>query len=251
MARPARLSSLVRPVIVVLTLALGAGWTARDASAGRALPQLRAPEIELPEALTLHAGQRFEIRWSTPDDGVEELEILLSIDGGRHFPLRVSPELDAREGRYVWRVPSLSSADARLRLRYNRDGREMDGEITSAFTLIAASEAARGESGAIPGTAQDEELEDAAAPAAARVPVHEGTWWAGVGALDLPGARDRLAPPENRLTALADPPAAASASAASVCVRRETRTSVRPAPPASHAIPASSLTPARHFPLRN
>jgi len=123
--------------------------------------------IEAPAGDAL-AGRTIALRWSPLPSDVQEIEILLSLDGGRSYGLRVSPQLDPREGRYVWRVPNLPAANARLRLRI--------------------------------GTARDERLSAPSAPfrivgttgAPERQRFHEGGWWdhsdaetgAATGALD-------------------------------------------------------------------
>jgi hypothetical protein len=53
------------------------------------------------------AGQRVEIRWRPIGRDAEEFELVFSIDDGRHFDVRVSPELTGGVLRYVWRVPNL------------------------------------------------------------------------------------------------------------------------------------------------
>jgi len=121
--------------------------------------------------LSVHAGQRVEIRWTSGGE-TGELEILLSLDGGRHYPLRISPELDARAGRYVWRVPNLASREARLELRFESERGERTSEPGEPFVIEA----------------------DADRPAE-RAQVAEGAWWQG---LDEPRAADAAALGEAR-----------------------------------------------------
>jgi hypothetical protein len=110
-------------------------------------------------ARDVRAGQTIELRWPGLPRDFDELEILLSIDDGRTFPIRVSPELEAREGRYVWHVPNLASGTARLRVRANLDGAEREFEPSQAFTIVANIDA----------------------PAELDL-VHEGDWWRGLDA---------------------------------------------------------------------
>src|SRR4051812_8822137 len=42
----------------------------------------------------VHPGDAVELAWTCPASGVEELEIVLSVDGGQRYTIRVSPELD-------------------------------------------------------------------------------------------------------------------------------------------------------------
>jgi hypothetical protein len=73
----------------------------------------------------LRAGETVEIRWSGVPAGAEEIELLLSLDGGRHFSIRLSEELDADEGNFLWRVPNLVSEGASLAIRMGRGGHEI------------------------------------------------------------------------------------------------------------------------------
>jgi hypothetical protein len=104
----------------------------------------------------VHAGEKIDLRWSGVDPSTDELEILLSVDDGHHFALRVSPELDARAGHYIWRVPNLAAANARLRVRFEHAGREIEGGMSAPFRITP-------------------NLVDA--PAFAQI--HEGAWWSG------------------------------------------------------------------------
>jgi hypothetical protein len=139
------------------------------------------PRLVLPGISTVHAGAKIEIRWTVPPASIEELELRLSLDGGRQYTLRVSPELDPRAGRFVWRVPNLASGEARLRLRFNRDGQEIDGEPSEPFRIVAEA-------------GEEAEL----------LQVNEGTWWTGVRELDLPGAGNCFAPVGEKLTSSTD-----------------------------------------------
>ncbi|MGH7741927.1 MAG: hypothetical protein ACRENS_07890 [Candidatus Eiseniibacteriota bacterium] len=218
------------------------------ASPARSAP-LAAPALELPSGLTLRAGERYEIRWAVPDDGVDELEILLSIDGGRRFPLRISPELDARAGCYVWRVPNLSSADARLRIRYHRGRAEVDGETSPAFTLIASAcgdGAPRGEANLSPAGAATFEAEEDG-----RAPVHEGTWWSGLEGLAPPLARGEFSAPEDRIIERRELPAAGPLPAAPSIHRRVALSRAVPVPLALGVLPRATREPHRYRPLRN
>jgi hypothetical protein len=203
------------------------------------------PGIELPPHPVLRAGESFEIRWSAADPAVDELEILLSIDGGRHFPLRISPELDARAGRYVWRVPNLSSAEARLRLRYHRGGREIDGAASAPFTLVASAEAGPAGRGVTEFESDQRETEEE------RAPVQEGTWWPGLGSLDLPGAAETLSSPERSISASRDLPAAGPLPSAPSPERRASVAKIRPAAFTAPLDISPSCSTERHYPLRN
>lgn len=55
------------------------------------------------------------IEWSGLPARSEEVELELSLAGGRW--VRISPELEAREGHFAWRVPAGVSGQGELRLR--------------------------------------------------------------------------------------------------------------------------------------
>lgn len=94
-----------------------------------AMPELRA------SATRVQAGDLLTIEWSRLPAGTHEVEFELSLDGGRW--LRISPELDAHEGLFEWRVPEGLSGRARVRLRYGREHEEHEGGEL-ALTIGAA-----------------------------------------------------------------------------------------------------------------
>ena len=54
----------------------------------------------------------------------DEMELVLSLDGGRSFPLRVTRTLSPDALSFAWRVPALPTERARLALRSGRQGDE-------------------------------------------------------------------------------------------------------------------------------
>ena len=74
-------------------------------------------------------GSHVEILWSPhcqrEDDRVlDEAELVLSLDGGITFPIRISGEISPCASRFQWRVPALPSSSARLGLRIGEKGWE-------------------------------------------------------------------------------------------------------------------------------
>lgn len=63
----------------------------------------------------VRSGARVEIRWRDLDADVHEVELELSLGGARW--VRISPEMEALEGRFTWHVPEGLSGPARIRLR--------------------------------------------------------------------------------------------------------------------------------------
>src|SRR5262249_9180542 len=152
----------------------------RDAWAALAVP----PEV--PAGETLH----FTI---APPPEVEELELLLSVDGGRSYPVRASRSLARLPHVLVWEIPNLPAADARLRIRYRIHGREIEGPPSALFAI-------RGDVH----RAQDLER------------FHEGNWWTGgseaaggasdLAARDTPVLRAVHAPPPGLTPSFPQPP---------------------------------------------
>jgi hypothetical protein len=82
-------------------------------------------DICAPAAGTIvRAGDVVEVSWTPVPADVEEFELLLSLDGGRTFPLRLTAMLDPGLTSYSWRVPNLPAGAACLRLRVGVDERE-------------------------------------------------------------------------------------------------------------------------------
>jgi hypothetical protein len=84
---------------------------------------------------TLHGGDLVEIRWSGVPPEADEVELLLSVDGGRHFSLRLTEELDARSRSFLWRVPDLAADGAALAVRMGIGGREIESVAGPLFNL--------------------------------------------------------------------------------------------------------------------
>lgn len=99
---------------------------------------LRAPDVTFtqPEpGATLHGGELMEIRWSSVPPEADEVELLLSVDGGQHFSLRLTEELDADSRSFRWRVPNLIADGATLVLRMGIHGREIESAPGPLFSL--------------------------------------------------------------------------------------------------------------------
>lgn len=114
------------------TAALGAVAPGRAAEAAPAA----GLRLVLPATRVFHAGELVEVRWSGDVADVEEFELLVSFDGGRHWTAHASPELDPRFGRYLWRVPAVEARDVRLMARFRRDEHERAGEPTASFAIV-------------------------------------------------------------------------------------------------------------------
>ena len=126
----------VRPVFIALLAAAlpgsaGAAGLARTCE----LPRLDVGFIRPAAGTILHGGESVEIRWSGVPLDAEEVELLLSVDGGHHFSLRLSEELDADSRAFQWRVPNLIADHAALTLRMGTCGREVESAPGPLFAL--------------------------------------------------------------------------------------------------------------------
>jgi hypothetical protein len=69
---------------------------------------------------------------------VEEWEAFLSLDGGRHYTVRITPHLSRALHRVLWSVPAAPSADVRILLRFGDERRERTWTATQRFRIVAA-----------------------------------------------------------------------------------------------------------------
>ena len=127
----------------LLPLALWA-WTALAPAPSWATEGGVPVELVAPRAgATLLAGSEADLEWAPLEPfarltGVEEWEAFLSFDGGKTYPVRVTPHLD-RDLRHVrWQVPGVPTADARLLLRLGDERREIFVELPQRFSIAEA-----------------------------------------------------------------------------------------------------------------
>lgn len=115
--------------VLLAALALAAG--ARPALA---YARLAAPA----SGAELEAGSLATIAWEglALPPHTEEWEAFLSVDGGRTYPLRVTPHLDIRIRRFDFRVPDLPTREARLMLRFGDERREVEVEAPQRFAIV-------------------------------------------------------------------------------------------------------------------
>ena len=73
----------------------------------------------------LDPGSIVRVAWSLKEaPQFDEMELVLSLDGGQSFPLRLTGDLSIAAGSLLWRVPRLPTAHARLALRTGTGERE-------------------------------------------------------------------------------------------------------------------------------
>jgi hypothetical protein len=96
------------------------------------------------------AGSVVTVRWALPARTAErdEAELVLSLDGGMTFPIRLTARMP-RDGSAVrWRVPALATTKGRLALRVGEEGRpetERIEAVSEPFSLVADGAAGEGE----------------------------------------------------------------------------------------------------------
>jgi hypothetical protein len=107
------LVSLVMAVISVCSNAL--------AASGAYSAQLISPRA----GQVLYPGQKVRVEWNAtlPDIPLSgcEMEVWLSLDGGRTFTLCLTPHMDPRAKYFYWTVPNTPSNAAVLDIRFGCD----------------------------------------------------------------------------------------------------------------------------------
>nr|MDQ2970586.1 hypothetical protein [Acidobacteriota bacterium] len=183
-------------------------------------------------------GATVEARWTlSPSDPRvgDEAELLLSLDGGRSFSLRVSREVLPESGRAVWRVPSLPSSHARLALRTGRSGEDESESVILVGAEFEIAVTQRGVAEELFRGRAEWTTRAAARDAGASPPVSTGGW---------EGAPD-LARPHDCDPALEPRSTAASNLRLEIAQGRPIR--FRQLRRSSAAVPAA---PSGHFPRR-
>jgi hypothetical protein len=233
-----RLSSHL--LAAVLGTALAVSPAALRAEEGRSVPvRLVSPQA----GATLTAGSTVTLEWAPLAGiaGAEEWEAFLSLDGGRTYPVRVTPHLDLDLHRFQWRVPDVSTRSARLLLRFGDERRETELELPQSFAIAPA---------ASPSPVTDLALtriapargEPARLGAAGVVSWMEGSRRGGslrqVVAAETPDFRERLAPPESHTL-----PVLLASGHAPLLLPRPLRGSLAQPPPRLHTSLAAGERP--------
>jgi hypothetical protein len=123
-----------RRIACGLLLAFLAGALPLAAAPSRA--RLLAPE----EGAELAAGHLATVEWEgAPPPRAEEWEAFLSVDGGRTYPLRITPHLNLSIRRFSFRVPDLPTRSARVLLRFGDERREVEVETPQRFAITPGS----------------------------------------------------------------------------------------------------------------
>lgn len=113
------------------------GFLALSASSAQALASARLTASPGP-GQSLRAGSTTTLQFAV-DGKINEMEVLLSLDGGQTFPLRVTRERSAGTLEMTWRVPNLPTKRARLALRVgDKEKGEVIRDVSEEFTILAA-----------------------------------------------------------------------------------------------------------------
>jgi hypothetical protein len=95
----------------------------------------------------LEAGSTEMVAWRLDKadlDDADETELLLSLDGGAHFPIRLTARIAPETRAWVWRVPALPTERARLALRFGRGERAGSERIVLSgpeFSIVTSTPA--------------------------------------------------------------------------------------------------------------
>jgi hypothetical protein len=126
---------------------LGAGFAA-SAEVAAASPAVPAPVrlVAPPDSGALRAGSIAELTWEPLEPfhllaEADEWEAFLSLDGGAHYTVRITPHLDRDLRRVLWQVPATPTRDARLLLRFGDEHLETAYELPQRFAITASPEA--------------------------------------------------------------------------------------------------------------
>ncbi|HKI01994.1 MAG TPA: hypothetical protein VKK31_08445 [Thermoanaerobaculia bacterium] len=120
------------PLLLLLTLA----------AASRPVPASAAPLLTAPrEGVELRAGSLAAVAWEDAPPEAVEWEAFLSLDGGRSYPLRITPHLDLSIRRFHFQVPAFPTRDGRILLRFGDERREVEVETPQRFSIVPGTAA--------------------------------------------------------------------------------------------------------------
>lgn len=113
-----------------------AAWGVAAASA----PPLLAA-VEPAPLRELIGGTMASVSWEgrTPPAHAYEWEMFLSLDGGKTFPIRLTPHLALAVRSLRFRVPDLPTGEGRLLLRFGDETRETVVTLTDRVTIVKGS----------------------------------------------------------------------------------------------------------------
>ena len=117
------------PTLLFLAVVAAAASVTADS------PRLASP----PDGSAVRPGDTVAITVGEAPKDAEEWEAFLSVDGGRSYPIRVTPHLSIRDRSFTWSVPSLPAASACLRVRFGSGGVESEFALPERFSILPSS----------------------------------------------------------------------------------------------------------------
>ena len=95
-----------------------------------------APTLSSPDpSHAFREGDAVSITVANPPAGASEWEAFVSLDGGRTFPLRVTPHLPIAEASFRWTVPAVPSSEVRVKARFGVRGVEQEFVFAGTFSI--------------------------------------------------------------------------------------------------------------------
>ncbi|MFL6290115.1 MAG: hypothetical protein ACJ759_04390 [Thermoanaerobaculia bacterium] len=126
-----RLCSILALAALAWVSAVSAAWAEPSPSPVRITTPL--------DGADLATGSLAALEWEplAPFDQLQavEWEAFLSVDGGAHYALRITPHLDSDLRRILWQVPATPTRDARLLLRFGDEKHEVGYEVPLRFAI--------------------------------------------------------------------------------------------------------------------
>jgi hypothetical protein len=93
-----------------------------------------------PASVTI-TENRLDVFWERCPEGSQEWEAFLSLDGGRSFPIRVTPHLSTKIRSFSWPIPRILSEDTKLRIRFGNGQTEREYDLDGNWRLFPTSHA--------------------------------------------------------------------------------------------------------------
>ena len=109
--------------LVVIMFAVAFSFAAQFANTSSAASGTYSAQLISPRAgQVLYPGQKVKVEWTSVLPNIDltacEMEIFLSLDGGRTFPMVITPLLDPRTRFFYWSVPNTPTTAAVLDIRF-------------------------------------------------------------------------------------------------------------------------------------
>jgi hypothetical protein len=82
------------------------------------------------------AENRLNVSWESCPAGAREWEAFLSLDGGRSYPLRVTPHLSTEVRAFSWPIPWVLAENARVRIRFGDGSSEREYDVPGEWDLV-------------------------------------------------------------------------------------------------------------------